>query len=81
MLRSAACGNEAALTMILTGKCAIVTGAGSGIGRGSAEILARHGASVLVSDRDGAAAMATAEAIRTAGGKAHAMTTDVSDDA
>jgi NAD(P)-dependent dehydrogenase (short-subunit alcohol dehydrogenase family) len=67
--------------MILTGKCAIVTGAGSGIGRGSAEILARHGASVLVSDRDGAAAMATAEAIRTAGGKAHAMTTDVSDDA
>ena len=66
--------------MILTGKVAIVTGAGSGIGRASAEILARHGASVVVSDRDGAAAEATAETIRAAGGKAHAIEIDVSDD-
>ena len=66
---------------ILTDKVAIVTGAGSGIGRGSAEILARHGASVLVADRDCASARSTAETIGMAGGEAHAMTVDVADDA
>lgn len=67
--------------MILTGKVAIVTGAGSGIGRGSAEILALHGASVVVADRDGASAEATAGAIRAAGGAAKATAVDVADDA
>jgi len=67
--------------MILSGKVAIVTGAGSGIGRGSAEILARHGAAVLASDRDGKTALATAEAIREAGGEARDMETDVTSDA
>jgi NAD(P)-dependent dehydrogenase (short-subunit alcohol dehydrogenase family) len=66
--------------MILKGKVAIVTGAGSGIGRASAEILGREGASVLVSDRDGDKVKETADAIGRTGGRAFGITTDVSDD-
>lgn len=39
----------------LHGKVAVVTGAASGLGRGIAEVLARHGASVVILDRDDAA--------------------------
>jgi len=67
--------------MILEGRVAVVTGAGSGIGRGGADIMAREGAAVVVSDRDGASAAAAAEAIRAAGGAAVAVTADVTDDA
>ena len=66
----------------MQGKCGIVTGAGSGIGRASAVRLARAGAAVLVTDIDAAAAEATATTIRaTAGGVAFAMRTDIADDA
>ena len=67
--------------MILSGRAAVVTGAGSGIGRGSAEILAREGAWVVVADRDAARAAATRDAIADRGGKAIAVDVDVSDDA
>lgn len=67
--------------MILSGRAAIVTGAGSGIGRGSAEILAREGAAVVVADRDPAKAFATRDAIADRGGRAVALDVDVSDDA
>ncbi|MGF7159082.1 NAD(P)-dependent dehydrogenase (short-subunit alcohol dehydrogenase family) [Rhodoligotrophos appendicifer] len=67
--------------MILEGRVAVVTGAGSGIGLGGADIMAREGAAVVVSDRDGASAAAAAEAIRAAGGAAVAVTADVTDDA
>ncbi|MPT21732.1 MAG: SDR family NAD(P)-dependent oxidoreductase, partial [Starkeya sp.] len=40
--------------MILKDKIAIVTGAGSGIGRAGALAMAREGAHVIVADRDGA---------------------------
>jgi NAD(P)-dependent dehydrogenase (short-subunit alcohol dehydrogenase family) len=65
---------------LLAGKVAIVTGAGSGIGRASANILAAHGARVIASDRDEAAANDTASLIAGAGRVAIAMKTDVSRD-
>lgn len=63
----------------LTGRSAIVTGAGSGIGAAIAERLAAEGARVAVADMNGATAEAVAGAIREAGGEAIAVTVDVSD--
>ena len=45
----------------LEGKVAIVTGAGSGIGEATARLMAREGASVVVSDIDTAAAERVAD--------------------
>ena len=58
-------------------RVAIVTGAGSGIGRSCAWTLARGGASVLVADLNGASAEAVAGEIAEAGGIARAFTVDV----
>jgi NAD(P)-dependent dehydrogenase (short-subunit alcohol dehydrogenase family) len=66
--------------MILEGRTAIVTGAGSGIGRAAAEIMAREGASVAVVDRNSDGAGETVEQIRDAGGKARPLVFDVTDD-
>ncbi|MFP6733974.1 MAG: SDR family NAD(P)-dependent oxidoreductase [Rhodospirillales bacterium] len=63
----------------LSGKTAIVTGAGFGLGRVFAETLAAAGAAVIVTDRDTAGAEQTAGLIGDAGGKATAMTVDVAD--
>ena len=60
------------------GKRAIVTGAASGIGRATAELLAREGAAVLVADLDGDGAERVAEGIRGTGASAVACPTDVS---
>jgi len=60
----------------LAGKRAIVTGAGSGIGRASAQLFAREGAAVLAVDIDGPAADATVAAITRDGGVARAMRAD-----
>ncbi len=67
--------------MILSGRAAIVTGAGSGIGRASAEFLAREGAAVVVADRDPEKAFAARDAIVGRGGRAIPLETDVADDA
>lgn len=67
--------------MILEGRTAIVTGAGSGIGRAGSEAMAREGAIVVATDRDIAAARETADRIAAAGGKAEAWQLDVTDDA
>lgn len=64
----------------LTGKSALVTGAGVGIGRAIACALAREGASVLVVDFNGDTAQETAELIRAAGGNALAHVADVSNE-
>jgi NAD(P)-dependent dehydrogenase (short-subunit alcohol dehydrogenase family) len=61
----------------LTGKTALVTGAGSGIGAAIAETLAAAGAEVFATDRDDATARATAERIGREGGRAHALHLDV----
>jgi NAD(P)-dependent dehydrogenase (short-subunit alcohol dehydrogenase family) len=64
----------------LSGRVAVITGAGSGIGRSSALLLARHGARVHVADIDGAAVeVVAAEIEAAAAGCAVAHTLDVSD--
>jgi NAD(P)-dependent dehydrogenase (short-subunit alcohol dehydrogenase family) len=67
--------------MILSGRVAIVTGAGSGIGRAGAEAMAREGAAMVLADRDAASGEAAAQRIVAAGGRALAVRTDVADDA
>jgi 2-keto-3-deoxy-L-fuconate dehydrogenase len=65
----------------LEGKTAIVTGAGQGVGRSIAWLLAEHCARVMVLDIEGSPAEETAAGIRAAGGAAHAFNCDVTDDA
>jgi NAD(P)-dependent dehydrogenase (short-subunit alcohol dehydrogenase family) len=62
----------------LTGRVAVVTGAGGEIGGAIAKRFAEEGAKVLIADIDGANAEETAKAIRSAGGAAVAQQTDVS---
>ncbi|QRI65530.1 SDR family oxidoreductase [Shinella sp. PSBB067] len=66
--------------MILKNRVAIVTGAGSGIGRAGACIMAREGATVCVADRDETRAGETVDFIRRGGGTAEAVILDVTDD-
>jgi len=65
----------------LAGRRAMVTGAGSGIGRACAKALASAGAEVLVQDINGDNARAVAAEITAAGGTAHAVICDVADEA
>ena len=65
----------------VAGKVAVVTGAGSGIGRASALLLAREGATIIAVDKSGDTATATADAIRSAGSKADAIAADAGSEA
>jgi NAD(P)-dependent dehydrogenase (short-subunit alcohol dehydrogenase family) len=62
---------------MLPGKVAIVTGAGQGVGKGTAHVLAREGAKVVIADLNGERAKATAELIQSKGGEALAYVVDV----
>lgn len=66
--------------MILKDRVAIVTGAGSGIGRAGALIMAREGAHVIVADIDLDNARETVRQIGEAGGSAESLVVDVLDD-
>ena len=62
----------------LEGRIALITGAGSGIGRAIAQAFAGEGAHVYVTDVNGPAAETVAGEIRGTGGQAAALTADVS---
>ena len=63
---------------VLTGTVAVVTGSRSGIGRSSAELLAKLGAKVVVSSRKADACHAVAEGIKKSGGDAHVIPCNIS---
>ena len=63
----------------MTGRRAFVTGAGSGLGRATAVVMAREGASVCLCDLDADAARRAAQVIRAGGGTAVAVACDVAD--
>ena len=69
---------EAARVGLLEGKVALVTGAGSGIGRATAITFAEDGARVSVADRNAEAGRETLELIEAAGGEALFVEADVS---
>ncbi len=66
------------MTGRLAGKIAIISGAASGIGQGSAHVFAREGARLVLTDINASDGEATAKAIRDGGGEAIFLATDVS---
>ncbi|MBO8163481.1 MAG: SDR family oxidoreductase [Brevibacillus sp.] len=64
---------------LLENRVAIITGSGRGVGRAAAELMAEHGARVVVSDMDREPAEQAVQSIRDHGGEAIAVIGDVTD--
>jgi len=64
--------------MRLEGKVALITGAGSGMGRLAAEVFAREGAAVVATDVSSDGLRETVEGVQSAGGSITGLTGDVS---
>jgi 3-oxoacyl-[acyl-carrier protein] reductase len=67
--------------LLLENKVAVVTGSGRGIGRAVVQLLAKHGAKVVINDLDAAPAEETAAGIRAAGGECLVCAGSVTDPA
>lgn len=65
---------------ILEGKVVVITGSGRGIGKETAKLSAREGASVVINDIDPEPALETLEEIRGEGGKVTAYIGDISEE-
>jgi len=65
----------------LAGKVALITGAGTGIGRATAKAMAAEGAKVVIAELNKAAGEQTAQLIARTGGECIAVQTDVTDEA
>jgi len=65
----------------LDGKIALVTGAGSGIGKGISLVLAREGAKIVATDIDEKSVQIVADSINKAGGEAISLKQDVTSEA
>lgn len=64
----------------LAGRVAVVTGAGSGIGRATAVALATDGVNIIVADLVASRTLETADLVRATGVQARALTCDVAED-
>ena len=64
--------------MRLENKVALITGAGSGIGRATAELFAKEGAKVIVADYNAESGQLTVRSIKESGGQAAFVQADVS---
>ncbi|MGH7050455.1 MAG: SDR family NAD(P)-dependent oxidoreductase, partial [Acetobacteraceae bacterium] len=73
--------SESGMSGRLAGKSAVITGAASGIGRATAERFAAEGASLVVNDREAAALNSLVATLNSNGGKAQAVSGDVSREA
>jgi NAD(P)-dependent dehydrogenase (short-subunit alcohol dehydrogenase family) len=64
----------------LAGKVAVITGAGAGIGRATAELFAEEGAAVVIAERDESTGRDAARKISETGGRVRFISTDVADE-